>query len=130
DKVAINSAAYSDPELVARAASRFGTQCIVASIDFRIIGGEPECFSNSGTVPTGLTPVAWAREMERLGAGEILLTSIDRDGTMSGDDIEVIRLVSATVSIPVIASGGAGSYQDALLAISEGNASAVAAASI
>src|SRR5690606_27236631 len=79
DKVAINSAAYSDPDLIARAANRFGTQCIVASIDFRVTGGKAECYSHSGTRPTGHLPVDWAREMERLGAGEILLTSIDRD---------------------------------------------------
>lgn len=130
DKVAINSAAYGDPDLVARAATRFGTQCIVASIDYRRLpDGRTECFSHAGQRSTGLDPVVWAREMAARGAGEILLTSIDRDGAMAGYDLDMIRRVSGVVNIPVIASGGAGSCDDVLQAVKAGGA-AVAAASI
>lgn len=130
DKVAVNSASYQDPELVSRAANRFGTQCIVASIDYRIISGNAECFSRSGTTATGIGPVAWATEMEARGAGEILLTSIQRDGTMTGYDLEVTRLVSEAVGIPVIASGGAGSAEDVLRVVRDAGAAAAAAASM
>lgn len=131
DKVSINSAAYQDPRLIREAANRFGSQCVVASIDVRRHDdGRCECYSHSGTVPTGQTPAGWAATLEELGAGEILLTSIERDGTMSGYDLELIRQVTAAVSIPVIASGGAGNYQHLYEAIVEGGASAVAAASI
>ncbi len=130
DKVAINSAAYADPGLVERGAARFGSQCIVASIDFAITDRGPECFSHSGTHPTGQDPIEWARSLEDCGAGEILLTSIPRDGTMEGYDLEMTRAVSEAVGIPVIASGGAGSYDDVHRAVTEGGASAAAAASI
>lgn len=131
DKVSINSAAYQDPRLIREAANRFGSQCVVASIDVRRHDdGRCECYSHSGTVPTGKTPAVWAATLEELGAGEILLTSIERDGTMRGYDLELIRQVTAAVSIPVIASGGAGNYQHLYEAIVEGGASAVAAASI
>ena len=131
DKVSIGTAAYHDTELVRRASDRFGSQCIVISIDARRHeDGTYECFSHSGTKPTGKEPVAWAVEMERAGAGEILLTSIDRDGMMNGYDLEMLERVSSAVTIPVIASGGAGNYQHMYEALSQGKASAVAAASI
>lgn len=131
DKVAINSAAFTDPGIIRDAAGRFGSQCIVASIDARKRpDGTYECWSHSGTVPTGREVVAWAHSVEQAGAGEILLTSIERDGTMTGYDLDLIRLVRDAVKIPVIASGGAGSYQHMYEAIHAAGASAVAAASI
>ncbi len=131
DKVAINSAAYDRPAFISEAAKHFGSQCIVASIDVKYHkDGSHECFSQSGTHPTGKKPVDWCKELEQLGAGEILLTSIDRDGTMTGYDIELIHKVSEAVSIPLIASGGAGNPQHMLEALEQGGASAVAAASI
>lgn len=131
DKVCINSAAYENPGLVREAAERFGSQCVVASIDARRLeNGSYECFSQSGTLPTGKDPFVWAHEMAKMGAGEILITSIDRDGTMGGYDLNLVRGVADNVAIPVIASGGAGNYQHMYEAISLGGASAVAAASI
>lgn len=131
DKVTINSGAYEDPELVTKGATRFGSQCIVASIDARRSeNGRYECYSHSGSRPTGRELGAWAAELESLGAGEILVTSIDRDGTLSGYDLEMIETVTAKVTIPVIASGGAGSYDDMLHAITDAGASAVAAAAM
>jgi cyclase len=131
DKVAINTAAILTPELVGLVAQKFGSQCIVVSIDARRVGdGEYEVFTHSGTQATGKDPVRVAMAAEEMGAGEILVTSIDRDGTMSGYDIELTRRVSDAVSIPVIASGGAGDYQHMASVLREGRASAVAAASI
>jgi cyclase len=131
DKVSLNTAAYENPALLTDAANRFGAQCVVASIDARRLPtGRHECFSHSGTRPTGRAPADWAREAEACGAGEILLTSIERDGTMQGYDLELIQTVTAAVRIPVIASGGAGSYQHMAEAVLTGKASAVAAASI
>ncbi|MDZ8056373.1 MAG: glycosyl amidation-associated protein WbuZ [Aulosira sp. ZfuVER01] len=131
DKVAINTAAVFTPELVKSAAQLFGSQCIVVSIDTKKLhSGNYEVFTHSGTQPTGKDPVTFAQEVEQLGAGEILLTSIDADGTMTGYDIELIRRVSLKVSIPVIASGGAGNYEHMASALIEGGASAIAAASI
>jgi cyclase len=131
DKVAMNTAAMRNPDLVRFAAAEFGSQCIVVSIDVkRTADGKPEVFTHSGTVATEKDPVTVAKQVEALGAGEILLTSIDRDGTMAGYDIEMTREVSEAVSIPVIASGGAGGYQDMADILGEGKASAVAAASI
>lgn len=131
DKVALNSAAAEDPSLVGKVASRFGSQCVVVSIDAkRNKDGVYEVFTHSGTVPTGRDPVEFAAQVADLGAGEILLTSIDRDGTMSGYDLELTTRVTKAVAIPVIASGGAGSYEDMALAVTQGGASAVAAASI
>ena len=131
DKVSINSAAFVNPELVREASARFGSQCIVASIDARRSeDGGQLCYSHSGTRPTERRPAEWARELEALGAGEVLITSIERDGTMQGYDLELIREVASAVRIPVIASGGAGNYQHMLEAIQQGHASAVAAASI
>ncbi|MDD5306762.1 MAG: HisA/HisF-related TIM barrel protein [Deltaproteobacteria bacterium] len=131
DKVAINSAAYEKPDLLEIASGRFGAQCVVVSIDARRrTDGTHECYSHSGTRPTGRLIENWAREAERRGAGEILLTSIDRDGTMQGYDLELIRKVTTAVRIPVIASGGAGNFSHCLAAINRSGASAVAAASI
>jgi cyclase len=131
DKVSINSSAYLTPDLVDRGARRFGAQCIVASIDVRRHGdGAYECFSHAGTRPTGKDPVAWAREVRERGAGEILLTSVERDGTMEGYDLRLVESVARAVDIPVIASGGAGNYQHMVDVIRDAGASAVAAASI
>ena len=131
DKVSINTAAYSHPSLIQEVAKRFGTQCVVASIDVRKGGeGQYECFSHSSSVATGKDPAVWATELADRGAGEILLTSIERDGTMQGYDLDLIARVASAVRIPVIASGGAGSYQDMIDAINIAGASAVAAASI
>lgn len=131
DKVAINTAAVQNPELIQAAAQQFGSQCVVISIDVKQqSNGTYEVFTHAGTQPTGKDPVRWAKEVESLGAGEILLTSIDRDGTMTGYDTELTKNISHAVSIPVIASGGAGSYQDMASVLVEGRACAVAAASI
>ena len=130
DKVAINTAAYNDIALITEGADLFGSQCIVASIDCRNIDGEYHCFSNDGTVDTGYLVEEWAKKVVDAGAGEILLTSVERDGTMQGYDIELIRRVTSCVSVPVIASGGAGNYEHMREAVMDGGASAVAAASI
>jgi cyclase len=131
DKVCINSAAYDNPEIIREAANRFGSQCIVVSIDVRCRNdGHYECYRHSGTLPTGRDPVGWAREMERMGAGELLVTSVERDGTMAGYALDLIQMVATNVTIPVIASGGAGNYEHMYEAIAKGGASAVAAASI
>lgn len=131
DKVAINSAAYANPTLIEVAAARFGSQCVVVSIDARrSIGGQYRCFSHSATVDTGRDPASWARELADRGAGEILLTSIDRDGTMRGYDLELVERVASAVDLPVIASGGAGNYQHMIDVVKNAGASAVACASI
>jgi cyclase len=131
DKVSINTAAYADPKLVEDAARRFGSQCVVASIDARRADdGRYICYSHSGTVATARAPDDWARELEARGAGEVLLTSIERDGTMRGYDLELIASVVRAVNVPVIASGGAGNYEHMREAIQEAGASAVAAASM
>ncbi len=130
DKVSIGTAAYERPELIDKGARRFGSQCIVASIDAKRGSGDQRlCVSHSGSVDTGRTPADWARELRDRGAGEILLTSVDRDGTLLGYDLDLIAEVSACVDIPVIASGGAGTYQHMVEAVRAG-ASAVAAASM
>ena len=131
DKVSINTAAVESPELIKEIAQKFGSQCVVVSIDAkRLSNGKYEVYTHAGTKSTGLDPVDLARQVEKLGAGEILITSIDRDGTMTGYDIELTMRVSEVVSIPVIASGGGGTYEHMLQALVEGKASAVAAASI
>lgn len=130
DKVSINTAAFSNLELISQGAARFGAQCIVASIDVRKTANAYECYSQSSMHATGHDVVLWAQRVQEHGAGEILLTSIERDGTMQGYDVSLIRQVTEAVSIPVIASGGAGSYEDFYQAIAIGKASAVAAASI
>lgn len=131
DKIALNSAAYATPELVNSAADRFGSQCVVASIDVKDMpDGSQICFSHAGSRNTGRDPVDWACELADRGAGEILLTSIDRDGTMLGYDLKLIERVASAVPVPVIASGGAGSYAHMVDAVVRAGASAVAAASI
>ncbi|MBU4263854.1 MAG: imidazole glycerol phosphate synthase cyclase subunit [Proteobacteria bacterium] len=131
DKVAINTGAVLNPQLIKDIANRFGSQCAVVSIDYKThANGVHEIFTHSGTRATGLSPVTFAQQAEEMGAGEILLTSIDRDGTMQGYEPDCLRQVSKSVSIPVIASGGAGNAEDMYLAIHQGKASAVAAASI
>lgn len=130
DKVAINSATYNDPSLVEAAADQFGSQCVVVSIDARRVDGNRyECVAHSGTEFTGREPAQWAVEMARRGAGEILITSVECDGTMQGYDLDLIKAVVDAVDVPVIASGGAGSYSDLLAAVQAG-ASAIAAASM
>jgi cyclase len=130
DKVAINSGALDRPELIHEAALRFGRQCVVVAIDVRGAAPGPwRVWSHGGTRDTGLDAVGWARRAVALGAGEILLTSIDRDGTMRGYDLDLVRAVSAAVDVPVIASGGAGKVQDLVEAL-RGGAAAVAAASL
>ncbi len=134
DKVSINSAAVREPEFVARAARRFGSQCIVVNVDPRRVmrdGAEFwEVHINGGRVPTGLEAVAWAREVERLGAGEIVLTSMDADGTKNGYDLPMTKAVTNAVSVPVVASGGAGEPEHLRAALMEGGADAALAAGI
>lgn len=130
DKVCVNSAAYATPGLVSEIAARFGVQCVVASIDVRAEEGGWRCYSNAGSTPTGRSVTEWARELEDRGAGEILITSIERDGTMEGYDLPLIEAVVSAVKIPVIASGGAGNYRHMVEAVQQAGASAVAAASI
>jgi len=131
DKIALNTAALETPDLVRELAEELGSQCVVVSIDVqRRANGSYEVTSQSGTFATGKDPIIWSREVEQLGAGEILLTSVDLDGTMEGYDVDVTRRVSEAISIPVIASGGAGNYEHMASVLIEGKASAVAAASI
>lgn len=130
DKVAINTYAVAHPEFISEAAKTFGSQCIVISIDVKAVNGMHKVFSDGGKIDTGYSAAEWAREMERRGAGEVILTSIDRDGMMQGYDIDAIRAVSGAVKIPVIACGGAGKLTDFVSAIKDGGASAVAAESI
>ena len=132
DKVSVNTAAYARPELVSEIARRHGSQCVVASIDVRKdpAGAGWQCFSHAGQQPTGRAVRQWAREMEDRGAGEILITSVERDGTLQGYDLALIEAVAGAVKIPVIASGGAGTYHHMIDAVKSAGASAVAAASI
>lgn len=130
DKVSVNTAAVENPALVSEIAARFGSQCVVVSIDARRVDGGWTVVTRSGTHDTGLDPVEFAKRVQELGAGEILLTSVDRDGTMEGYDVELTAAVSGAVTIPVIASGGAGGYAHMAEAVQRGGASAVAAAAI
>lgn len=131
DKVSINTAAYANPALIGDIAQRHGTQCVVASIDVRDEGsGHWTCYSHAGQTNTGRGVHDWARELEDRGAGEILITSINRDGTLEGFDFGLIEAVVEAVDIPVIASGGAGTYDDMVRAVTQCGASAVAAASM
>ena len=130
DKVCIGSAAVETPAVIDEAAAQFGSQCVVVSIDFRVGADGPRVWTRSASQQTDRHPVDLARELAARGAGEILLQSIDRDGTMSGYDLDTTRDVSHAVSVPVIASGGAGSYEHMLQVLTDGEASAVAAASM
>ena len=131
DKVSLNTIAVDAPDVVKTCAERYGSQCIVVSIDARREDdGRHQVYTHSASRPTGLDPVAVARQAEENGAGEILLTSIDRDGTMTGYDVDLINAVSRAVKVPVVASGGCGDYAHMKDALADGEASAVAAASI
>lgn len=130
DKISINTAAVKDPELITRSSERFGSQCIVVAIDAKRTKRGFEVYVNGGRTPTGLDAVEWAERSDALGAGEILLTSMDYDGTQKGYDIELTRTIAEHVSIPVIASGGAGTLEHLYEALVEGRADAALAASI
>jgi len=130
DKAAVNSAAVRYPKLLTHAASRFGSQCVVASIDALRRGESWEVYVNGGTQPTGLDAIEWAKRCAELGAGEILLTSIDRDGARSGYDIDLLSAVAAVVTVPIVASGGAGSALDVVDAFVRGGADAALLAGV
>ena len=130
DKVSVNTAAVQHPEFVKQAAERFGTQCIVVAIDAKRAGDGWEVFTHGGRNATGIDAIDWARTMESYGAGEILLTSMDRDGSKAGYDLALTRAVSEAIGLPVIASGGAGNLQHLYEGFTEGKADAVLAASI
>jgi imidazole glycerol-phosphate synthase subunit HisF len=130
DKVSLNTAALARPELIREAAERFGSQCIVVAIDARARPGGWDVYTHGGRRPTGRDALAWAREATALGAGEVLLTSMDRDGTKDGYDLELTRAIAGGVDVPVIASGGAGSLEHLWEGLVEGGADAVLAASI
>src|SRR5699024_6573603 len=130
DKVSVNSAAINRPELISEAALKFGSQCVVVAIDARRTGNSFHVYKNGGRVDTGLDAVEWAMRGEKLGAGEILLTSMDCDGTKAGYDIELTRTIAKSVGIPVIASGGAGTAEHFYDALTEGKADAALAASL
>jgi imidazole glycerol-phosphate synthase subunit HisF len=130
DKVAVNSAAVVRPELVADIAERFGSQCVVASVDARAVDGGWEVFTHGGRNPTGIDAVAHAIRLAQLGAGELLVTSMDRDGTRDGYDLALTRTIADAVSVPVVASGGVGTLDHLVEGVTKGHASAVLAASI
>lgn len=132
DKISINSAAINSPRLISDAADKFGSQCVVVAIDARKREDEKgwNVYKNGGRIDTGLDAIEWAREADKLGAGEILLTSMDCDGTKAGYDIELTRLIAENVSIPVIASGGAGTKEHFYEALTKGKADAALAASL
>lgn len=131
DKVAINTAAIKNPELIKEGAVKFGSQCIVVAIDAKQVGDNRwEIYTHGGRNPTGIDAVEWARKVEELGSGEILLTSMDRDGTKEGFDIELTRTIAESVRIPVIASGGVGTLDHIAEGLTEGKADAALAASI
>src|SRR5436305_3169158 len=130
DKVSINTAAVNNRAFVKEAAEKFGDQCIVVAIDAKRVGGQWEIFTHGGRNPTGIDAVAYAREVVSLGAGEILLTSTDRDGTKTGYDVPLTRAIADAVTVPVIASGGAGNLDHMVEGIRDGHATAVLAASI
>ncbi|HEX4997164.1 MAG TPA: imidazole glycerol phosphate synthase subunit HisF [Terriglobia bacterium] len=130
DKVSLNTAAVENPSLVKDSAERFGSQCIVVAIDARRESGRGRVYTHGGRAPTDLDAVEWAKRVEQLGAGEILLTSMDADGTKKGYDLELTRAIATSVAIPVIASGGAGNLEHLYHGLTDGAASAVLAASI
>jgi len=130
DKVGINTSAILNPELVAESASRFGSQAIVVAIDAKKVGGHWEVFTHGGRNATGINAVSWAQKMAKLGAGELLITSMDRDGTKKGFDNVLMKLISDVVEVPIIASGGVGVLQHLVDGVKDGEADAVLAASI
>ncbi len=130
DKVSLNSAAVANPGLIREAAEKFGAQCVVVAIDAKRQGDHWEVFTHGGRTPTGLDAIEWAKQAVSLGSGEILLTSMDGDGTRSGYDLSLTRAVSEAVGVPVIASGGAGNAQHMIDAVTEGKADAVLLAGI
>ncbi len=130
DKVCINTAAVESPDLVRKAADRFGSQCIVVAIDAKARGSSWEVFIHGGRTPAGLDVLDWAKKMEGLGAGEFMLTSMDRDGTKEGYDLRLTRTISDLVNVPVIASGGVGTLEHLYEGLTDGRADAVLAASI
>lgn len=130
DKVAVNSAAVKDPKILRELAESFGKQAVVIAIDAKKVGNGWEVFVNAGSKETGLDAIEWAKQAERLGAGEVLLTSMDRDGTKKGFDIPLTKAIGNAVNIPVIASGGAGRMQDFVDVFNEGKADAALAASV
>jgi cyclase len=130
DKISVNSSAVRDPTLLTEGAARFGSQCVVGSVDAARKGGSWEAYIHGGRTPTGLDAVDWAREMVRQGAGEVLLTSMDQDGVRTGYDLELTRLVAEGVTAPVIASGGAGTPDHIRDAFQVGRASAALLAGI
>lgn len=130
DKVSVNTAAVKKPELISELAEKFGAQAVVVAVDVKRVGDHYEVFTHSGKQPTGLDAYEWAQKVTQLGAGEILLTSMDRDGTKSGYDNECLKLISTSVGIPVIASGGAGTLEHLYEGFAHGKADAALAASI
>ena len=132
DKISVNTSAYTNPKLITEIAKLYGTQCVTVSIDVKpkISGNGWECYSYAGKKNTGNDVIEWAKQMEDRGAGELLITSIEKDGTLEGYDLQLIETIVNAVNIPVIASGGAGSYQDMIDAVNKCGASAVAAASM
>ncbi|MDR2876288.1 MAG: imidazole glycerol phosphate synthase subunit HisF, partial [Methylobacillus sp.] len=130
DKVSMNTSAVLNPQLVTDASARFGSQCIVVAIDAKRVGDHWEVFTHGGRKPTGLDAITWAREMVARGAGELLLTSMDRDGTKSGFDLALTRAISDAVDVPIIASGGVGNLDHLVEGVKQGGADAVLAASI
>ena len=130
DKVSVNSSAIKDPKIITKGAVKFGNQCIVVAIDAKKKGNSWEVYVNGGRISTGIDAIEWAKKVEKLGAGEILLTSMDRDGTKSGFDLNLTKEVSSSVSIPVIASGGIGEINHFVDGVKKGGASALLAASV
>ena len=130
DKVSVNSSAIKDPKIITQGALKFGNQCIVVAIDAKKKGNSWEVYVNGGRISTGIDAIQWAKKVEKLGAGEILLTSMDRDGTKSGFDLNLTKEVSSSVSIPVIASGGIGEINHFVDGVKKGGASALLAASV
>ena len=130
DKVSVNSSAIKDPGIITKGAVKFGNQCIVVAIDAKKKGNSWEVYVNGGRISTGINAIQWAKKVEKLGAGEILLTSMDRDGTKSGFDLNLTKEVSSSVSIPVIASGGIGEINHFVDGVKKGGASALLAASV
>ena len=130
DKVSVNSSAIKDPKIITKGALKFGNQCMVVAIDAKKKGNSWEVYVNGGRISTGIDAIQWAKKVEKLGAGEILLTSMDRDGTKSGFDLNLTKEVSSSVSIPVIASGGIGEINHFVDGVKKGGASALLAASV